>query len=358
MYQAAQNVLNGFGAICGASFGGIIADTVGWRWCFLLQVPVSIFALVVGHFVIHLPKTPTQRDSKAGLRGVWQQVDFSGALLLVLGLSAQLAGLSLGGNQLPWSNHWVVASLVGSVVLVALFLVVEAKTSAVPIIPLRMLRGVSPVCTQIANVCVGMAAYAVSDCSWSMGTILTVQFLFNLPLFFQVVLLDSASKAGQRLIIPSLATPVGGLIAGIVMSRWGKLAYIVRAGCFLMFLGNLLVMLLKFSDADWKYFVFIIPANLGQGMAYPGILFSFLAAFDHTGIRFPTSRRNGRMLTVRSRRVRLHRLSYSVHGHRLGRCHHVRNRAEYIKIRPCQGPDWNTRQMESKIHFTHVLSSC
>lgn len=358
MYQAAQNVLNGFGAICGASFGGTIADTVGWRWCFLLQVPVSIFALVAGHFVIQLPKTPTQRDSTAGLRGVWQQVDLSGALLLVLGLSAQLAGLSLGGNQLPWSNHWVVASLVGSVVLVALFLVVEAKTSAVPIIPLRMLRGVSPVCTQIANVCVGMAAYAVSDYSWSMGMILTVQFLFNLPLFFQVVLLDSASKAGQRLIIPSLATPVGGLIAGIVMSRWGKLAYIVRAGCFLMFLGNLLVMLLKFSDADWKYFVFIIPANLGQGMVYPGILFSFLAAFDHTGIRFPTSRRNGRMLTVRSRCVRLHRLSHSVHGHRLGGCNHVRNRAEYIEIRPCQGPDWNTRQMESKIHFTHVLSSC
>lgn len=163
MYQAAQNVLNGFGAICGASFGGTIADTIGWRWCFLLQVPVSIFALIVGHFVIQLPRTPTQRNSNAGLRGVWQQVDLSGALLLVLGVSAQLAGLSLGGNELPWSNPWVITSLAGSVVLVALFFVVEAKTSAVPIIPLRMLRGVLPVSTQIANVCVGMAAYAVSD---------------------------------------------------------------------------------------------------------------------------------------------------------------------------------------------------
>jgi hypothetical protein len=112
------------------------------------------------------------------------------------------------------------------------------------------------------------------------------QFLFNLPLFFQVVLLDSASKAGARLIIPSLATPVGGLIAGIVMSRWGKLAQIVRAGAFLMFLGNLLVMLLSFRDAGWKYFVYVFPANLGQGMVYPGILFSFMAAFDHGGESF------------------------------------------------------------------------
>lgn len=40
-----------------------------------------------------------------------------------------------------------------------------------------------------------------------------------LPLFFQVVLLDSASTAGARLAIPSLATPIGGVIAGVVMSR-------------------------------------------------------------------------------------------------------------------------------------------
>lgn len=40
MYQAMQNGIFGFGAICGASFGGSIADTIGWRWCFIL---VGIF---------------------------------------------------------------------------------------------------------------------------------------------------------------------------------------------------------------------------------------------------------------------------------------------------------------------------
>ncbi|KAL1961778.1 hypothetical protein VTN77DRAFT_1065 [Rasamsonia byssochlamydoides] len=160
MYQAAQNVLHGFGSICGASMGGAIADSIGWRWCFLLQVPISVFALVVGHFVIQLPVHDDQGDSNR-LRGVWRQVDLSGALLLVLGLSIQLVGLSLGGNELPWDNDWVITSLIASVVFLTLFLVVEAKTSAVPVIPLRMLRGVLPVCTQIANVCVGMAAYAV-----------------------------------------------------------------------------------------------------------------------------------------------------------------------------------------------------
>ncbi|PKY07130.1 MFS drug transporter [Aspergillus campestris IBT 28561] len=268
MYQALQNGMNGFGAVCGASFGGSIVDTIGWRWCFIMQVPVGIFALVTGYLVINLssPSSNGLVQPGQGLRAIWKYVDLSGACLLILGLSSQLVGLSLGGNELPWSDPWVVGSLVGSVVLLALFVFVEGTTSAIPLIPLRMLKGVLPVATQISNVCVGMAAYA---------------FLFTLPLLFQVILLDSASKAGARLAVPSLAAPIGSLVSGIVMSRWGKLAHLVRTGAALMCIGNFLVMLLQFNDSEWKYYVYVIPASLGQGIVYPGILFTFLAAFDH-----------------------------------------------------------------------------
>ncbi|OQE26302.1 hypothetical protein PENSTE_c005G08406 [Penicillium steckii] len=271
MYQAVQNGSYGFGAICGASFGGAIVDTIGWRWCFLVQVPVSMMVLALGYFVLRFPakEEPVDDHQSNGQRkqGIWHKIDLSGACLLVLALSTQLVGLSLGGNELPWTNIWVILSLVASVVFLALFVIVEANTKAVPLIPLKMLHGLLPVSTQIANVCVGMSAYA---------------FLFTIPLLFQVILLDSPTKAGARLVIPSLATPLGGLISGIVMSRWGKLAYLVRIGAGLMFVGNLLVTLLRFDDSQWKYFAYIIPANLGQGIVYPGILFTFLAAFDHS----------------------------------------------------------------------------
>ncbi|KAH1334539.1 hypothetical protein KXX67_005987 [Aspergillus fumigatus] len=269
MYQALQNGMHGFGSICGASFGGSIVDTVGWRWCFLVQVPIGLFALITGHLVLHLPRHHQTFGQGRGFRAILRYVDLSGALLLILGLSSQLIGLSLGGNELPWSSIWVILSLMASLFLLGLFMLVEEKTPAVPLIPSRMLRGVMPVSTQIANVCVGMAAYAR-------------QFLFTLPLLFQVVLLDTPTKAGARLAIPSLAAPIGSLIAGVVMSRWGRLAYLVRAGCLLMCIGNLLVMSIKFHDAGWKYLTYVIPASLGQGIVYPGILFTFLAAFDHT----------------------------------------------------------------------------
>lgn len=108
-----------------------------------------------------------------------------------------------------------------------------------------------------------------------------------LPLFFQVILLDSASTAGARLIIPSLGTPIGGVIAGYIMSRWGQLANLVRVGALLMCIGNVLVMILGFDDEKWKYVVYIFPANLGQGIVYPAILFTFLAAFGHAGTFIP-----------------------------------------------------------------------
>ncbi|KAK9418726.1 putative Major facilitator superfamily domain-containing protein [Seiridium unicorne] len=263
MYQALQNASFGFGAIAGASFGGSIADSIGWRWCFLLQVPVSIIALVLGYLVVKNPETSWRGST---LRDMWRVVDISGSLLLVTAISVQLIGLSLGGNELPWSSPWVILSLVGSIVLLALFLVVEAKTKAIPVIPLRMLKGWLPSLTEATNVCVGLSAYA---------------YLFMLPLFFQVVLLDSATTAGARLAIPSLATPIGGVIAGVIMTRYGKLVTLVRIGAVLMAVGNALVTSLQFEDSLWKYYVYIFPANLGQGIVYPGILFTSLATFEH-----------------------------------------------------------------------------
>lgn len=160
MYQALQNGMFGFGAICGASFGGSIADGIGWRWCFLLQVPISAFALLVGAWVVKNPEGGFEIGQ--GVREIWRKVDVSGALLLVIAISLQLVGLSLGGNELPWSSPWVIASLVASAALFVLFIVIEATTRAIPVIPLRMLRGRLPVLIQFANICVGLSAYAVS----------------------------------------------------------------------------------------------------------------------------------------------------------------------------------------------------
>ncbi|UNI22496.1 hypothetical protein JDV02_008381 [Purpureocillium takamizusanense] len=193
MYQAMQNGIFGFGAIAGASFGGTIADHIGWRWCFLLQVPISVMAFVVGWLVLRNQSGGLSLDD--GLGAAWKRVDVSGALLLVAAISIQLVGLSLGGNELPWTSPWVIGSLVGSLALFAVFFRVEATTSAIPVIPLRMLKGRLPVATQIANVCAGMAAYAVripAYRSWSSALTSAV------PIHVALVLPGRAARLGNQ----------------------------------------------------------------------------------------------------------------------------------------------------------------
>lgn len=271
MYQALQNVVFGLGAISGASGGGVVADGIGWRWCFWLQVPVSLMAFGIGWLVVRNPEgrsSVSGNGERSSIKKVWEEVDLAGSIVLVLALSAQLVGLSIGGNELPWAHPLVVLSLMGSFILLALFFVIEARTTAIPIIPLKMFERKLSLLIQLTNLCAGMAAYA---------------YLFLLPLFFHAVLLDSAAKAGARLAIPSMASPIGSLVAGLIMSRYGKLVPLVRTGAFFMVLGNGLVTSLGFYDALWKYFVFIFPANLGQGIIYPATLFTNIATFEHSG---------------------------------------------------------------------------
>jgi MFS family permease len=164
MYHAVQNGLLGFGAICGASLGGFIADTVGWRWCFLCQIPVSLTGLTIGYFVITNPpplRAGPEEEGGERRRSLWRQIDFSGAFLLVLGLSSQLTALSLGGNRYPWSDLRVILCFVTSFVILAIFVWVEMHTKALPIMPMHMLNGRAAISNMTSNILVGMSAYAV-----------------------------------------------------------------------------------------------------------------------------------------------------------------------------------------------------
>lgn len=139
---------------------------------------------------------------------------------------------------------------------------------SLPIIPLRQLRGRIPIAIQTANLCARTPAYV---------------YLLMLLLFFQIVLLDSATKATTRLAIPSLATTIGDVIVGGTMPSWGKHHSLLRLGAALIALGTGLMGSFGFYDSKWKYIVFIFPANLGQAINYPAKRFTTLACFDHFG---------------------------------------------------------------------------
>ncbi|CUS23798.1 LAQU0S12e00254g1_1 [Lachancea quebecensis] len=272
IYQAFQNVLLGTGSVVGASCGGLIATSIGWRWCFLLQVPVSAAGTLVAYFFVH-DRNPATNDGPLVAKTTgWEtlkKIDFTGALLLVLGLVCQLFFLTINssakGESSQWYNPQSIVLAVSTGFSLILFAYVERTTTANPIIPHDLLSQMHGTTVLVISVLVGFVAYA---------------YIFTLPLYFQVVVGDTAAKAGLRLTIPSFCTPIGGVITGLSMKNPKHLPVLLISGISFMLFGNLCFLFIKPSTSYWLTSLLLVPANIGQGITFPSTLFSFLFAFS------------------------------------------------------------------------------
>ncbi|MCP2342164.1 MFS transporter [Actinomadura rupiterrae] len=114
------------GGACGQILGGALTEYLGWRWCLYVNVPIAA-AVVVGAVTV-LPATP----GHAGVR-----LDLPGAILGCGGMTALIYALGEAGSY-GWASTPIIGLLVTAVVLLAAFVVVQAKVSD-PLLPLRVL---------------------------------------------------------------------------------------------------------------------------------------------------------------------------------------------------------------------------
>ena len=260
LFQAFQNLTLGFGSICGASLGGYISSLVGWRFCFLLQCPLTLFSILAAYSYIN----NQLGFQELHISKLLTKVDLRGAALILLAISSQLLVLTLGGNELEWTDYRLIGLGFLSLLLTLVFVDAENRTTAVPIIRLLDYKDLFSILQLAINFLIGLAAYA---------------YLFTLPLLFQLEFGDTASAAGFRLILPALSTPIGGLLAGVLMERYKLLRSLAISGIFIMLVGNLLILTVTDSTSKWLLNLLLMPANMGQGLAYPSSLFTFIYAF-------------------------------------------------------------------------------
>jgi EmrB/QacA subfamily drug resistance transporter len=122
------SAVGGLGATAALLIGGPITESLGWEWIFYLNVPVAVGLLVFAPIL--LPESRERDQARA--------YDPAGAFTITLGLIL-LIGAIVRAPSVGWTSGSVVGMLLGAVVLIGLFIVVESR-SAAPLMPLRIFR--------------------------------------------------------------------------------------------------------------------------------------------------------------------------------------------------------------------------
>lgn len=264
-YQSYLNMVYGIGSTLGAALGGFMADYLGWRWEFGIQVPPLLLCVVMSSLIIpgELGLQPGRKEET--LMQAMRSFDFKGSLLLTSATTFLILGLNLGGNILPWSHPFVLASLAVFAVSFPVFLWVEGNAAPRPIMPLHLIR---------------RAPHANLIFSNALGAVLMNAIIFNVPLFFQAVLLTSATTSGLCLMVISVVSSAAGTATGFLINRTRRLKWPLALGASGFLAGTIVLSAMRRGWPLPAYLLCLAPHSLGQGFQFPGTFMAVLAASE------------------------------------------------------------------------------
>jgi MFS family permease len=115
--------------ILGPVIGGLILNSLGWRWIFFVNVPICAAGLLLG---LRYVRTTPARGGR--------QLDVLGLALVSPALAALLYGLSEAHRPGGFGEPQVYGPLAGGVLLLAAFVVHALRTRREPVVDLRLFR--------------------------------------------------------------------------------------------------------------------------------------------------------------------------------------------------------------------------
>lgn len=245
-YQGYFIAVFGSSSVLGPVIGGFFAGQnsiigiTGWRWVFLVNVPIGLIALFIVGRTLHIPN----------FQRVNHSIDWLGAISLTVGLIPLLL-VAQEGRIWGWTSVESIACYLIGITSLILFVIFENKMKDEAILPLRLFKDKTFSLISVVGVITGAGMFGG---------------LAMLPLYLQIVGGSSPTKAGLELLPLTLGIMTGSIISGRVISKTGKYKIFPVIGTILL---TTTLFLMTTFNADTKYWwIAILSYLFGVGLGH------------------------------------------------------------------------------------------
>ncbi|MFG2718562.1 MDR family MFS transporter [Streptomyces sp. NPDC048416] len=251
--------------ILGPVLGGVLVQWAGWRWLFLVNIPVGLVALALAIRLV--PADSGERDTSVRPDGI-------GLTLLPTGLAALVYGLARYGQGGGTDLTQAVALAVG-VTFLAGYVVHALRTTRAPLLDLRLFAGRGFTLAAVNTFLLGAALYSS---------------MLLLPLYFMEVKGVSALQAGLMLAPQALGSALVTPLAGRLTDRYGP-RNTVLVGIALTIVGTLPFALAADAPGELLLTVALFVRGVGLGAVVPPNVAATYTSVDRSQAAAATSAR-------------------------------------------------------------------
>jgi EmrB/QacA subfamily drug resistance transporter len=267
-YQGYFLAVFGTASVLGPVIGGFLAgqETIlgidGWRWIFLVNVPIGIAALAVVSKTLHL------RHQRLDHR-----IDWAGAALLSVSLVPLLL-VAEQGREWGWTSTGAIACYVIGVIAAIGFFWQESRMGEEAILPLAMFRNRTVGVASAASVLIGVAMFGG---------------LAALPLYLQIVKGATPTEAGLLLLPMTLGIMIGSIVSGQVISRTGRYRMFPIVGSALLTISLFIFHYVAYDTPLWQTMIVMTAFGLGLGFNFQPLTLAVQNAVPQQQIGVATS---------------------------------------------------------------------